>query len=811
MKTKLLFLSTLFLSFSINAQIDFEAHITVDDTGGTNNPTSVYAADLDGDGDMDMISSSINDSKLAWYKNTNGSFGAQQIITENAIRTNQVIAIDIDNDGDIDLVNATYYGIFWYENVDGQGNFGTPQTVSAPDTQAREIQAADMDGDGDLDITANSSSTNSIAWFENMDGQGTFSVEHIIANNSASYNNIYVEDLDSDGDMDILVSDYTNDNVSWFKNINGQGDFGSIQVISTNVQRPRGVSAADIDGDGDKDVLATSLLFDQKLVWYENLNGQGNFGPQRFVSADVQGQFLVTSADVDNDGYLDVISGSDAQGIIYWYKNLDGLGNFGPKQQITNQTEYLREMNLADLDSDGDLDLISASATDDKIAYYINTDGQGNFGTQNVVVEINGTNRPYTVMSIDMDGDGDKDVICASSGDDKISWLENMDGIGNFSSPKTISLQLNYPISIDAADIDGDGDMDVVSQSYYNNTVAWFENMDGQGTSFTAHIFSPLISSPYVTYPMDVDNDGDIDIVSGGDFGLLWYENVDSQGNFSPTQVINTTGMCIESVRAADIDSDGLLDLVAADWCNDVLFWHKNNGGGNFGAQQTISTEISGSFSVDIKDMDNDGDQDVLASSFGDHSVIWFENLDNQGTFGPLRVINNNTEGAYEVYAKDLDADGDMDVLTASFSSNTVFWHENLGSGNFGSEQIVSSQVDNTTCVFADDFNDDGKMDVLASSYSLDEIIWFENRGPLGTEENTTNLFSIYPNPTNGFLNIKSATPLSEITVYNNLGQLLFISQKKNQVDISILSKGIYFVKIKGENGQTETKKVIKN
>src|SRR5690606_39043835 len=134
MKTRLLFFSTILFSFSISAQIDFEAHITVDDTGGTNNPTSVYAADLDGDGDMDIISSSINDSKLAWYKNTNGSFGAQQIITENAIRTNQVIAIDIDNDSDIDLVNATYYGIFWYENVDGQGNFGTPQTVSAPET-----------------------------------------------------------------------------------------------------------------------------------------------------------------------------------------------------------------------------------------------------------------------------------------------------------------------------------------------------------------------------------------------------------------------------------------------------------------------------------------------------------------------------------------------------------------------------------------------------------------------------------------------------------------------------------------------------
>jgi len=810
MKTALLFLSTILFSFSIYAQIDFEPHIIVNDNGGTNNPTSVYAADLDGDGYLDMISASANDTKLAWYKNTNGSFGPQQIITENAIRAYQVIAIDIDNDGDQDLVNATYYGIFWYKNTDGQGNFASAQPISAAVVKAQNIDAKDMDGDGDMDVIANSGSTNSISWFENMDGQGTFVEEHIITTDTALYQKIDVADLDGDGDMDILTSDYTNDDVGWFKNINGQGDFGPKQVITADVQRPQGISAADIDGDGDLDVLSTSQLFDHKLVWHENLNGQGNFGPQRFVSSDVQSQFLVTTADLDNDGDLDVISGSSNQGIIYGYKNLDGLGNFGPKQQITNQIEFLREINLADLDNDGDMDLMSASATDDKIAYYLNTDGQGNFGPQQVVVEINGTNRPYTVMSVDMDGDGDKDVLSASNGDDKIAWLENLDGLGNFSAPKTISLQLNYPISVNAADIDGDGDMDVVSESFFDKTVAWFENMDGQGTSFTAHIFSPLNSFPYVTYPMDVDNDGDMDILSGGDYGLLWYENTDGQGNFGPIQVINNATICIESVRAADLDGDGFLDLVSADWCNDVLFWHKNNGGGNFGPQQTIITELYSAFSVIITDMDNDGDQDVLASSFGDHSAIWFENLDGQGTFGPLRAVNNNSDGAYEVYATDLDADGDMDVLTASFTSNTIFWHENQGSGNFGSEQAISSQVNNTTCVYADDYNNDGKMDVLASSYALDQIIWFENRGPLGIEENTTNYFSIYPNPTNGVFNINSNSTITEIAVYNNLGQLLFTSEEKNQVNISSLSQGIYFVKIKDENGQTETKKVVK-
>lgn len=810
MKTKLLFLSILLFSISIYSQIDFEAHITVDDTGGTNNPTSVYAADLDGDGDLDMLSSSVNDNKLAWYKNTNGSFGSQQIITENAVRTNKILTIDLDNDGDQDLINSTYFGVFWYKNMDGLGNFAAAQPVTTPETSATDFEAKDMDGDGDIDIVTNSGTTNSIAWFENMDGQGNFSEEHIITTDIATYTKIYVADLDGDGDMDILTSDYTNDDVSWFKNINGQGDFGPKQVISTDVQRPQGISAADIDGDGDLDVLATSQLFDHKLVWFENLNGQGSFGPERFVSPDIQSQSLVTTADLDNDGDLDVISGAYSQGIIYWYKNLNGLGSFGPEQQITNQIEYLRDINLADLDNDGDLDLMSASATDDKIAYYLNTNGQGNFGPQQVVVEINGTNRPYTIMSIDIDGDGDKDILSASNGDDKIAWLENLDGLGNFSAPKTISLQLNYPISVNAADIDGDGDMDVVSESHYDRKVGWFENMDGQGSSFIAHIFSPLISSPLVTYPMDVDNDGDIDLVSGGDYGLIWYENTNGQGNFGPIRVINNAAFSIESVRAADLDGDGLLDLVSADWIDNVLFWHKNNGGGNFGPQQIISTEISGSLSVIITDLDNDNDQDVLVSSFEDHSAIWFENIDGQGTFGPLRAINNNTDGSFEVYAKDLDSDGDMDVLIASFSSNTIFWHENLGNGNFGPELIVSSQVNNTTSVFADDFNNDGKMDVLASSYSLDEIIWFENHGPLSIEENTATLFNIYPNPTNGLLYINSTISISEISVYNNLGQLLFTSEETNQIDISALSDGIYFVKIKGESGEIETKKVMK-
>src|SRR5690606_38434585 len=155
MKTRLLFFSTILFSFSISAQIDFEAHVTVDDTGGTNNPTSVYAADLDGDGDMDMISASTNDDKIAWYKNIDGqgTFGLQQIISEDILNVSSIFATDIDGDGDMDILYASSAGdtIAWLENINGQGSFGPSQIISTLTDGASSIYAADADNDGDMD------------------------------------------------------------------------------------------------------------------------------------------------------------------------------------------------------------------------------------------------------------------------------------------------------------------------------------------------------------------------------------------------------------------------------------------------------------------------------------------------------------------------------------------------------------------------------------------------------------------------------------------------------------------------------------
>ncbi len=231
----------------------------------------------------------------------------------------------------------------------------------------------------------------------------------------------------------------------------------------------------------------------------------------------------------------------------------------------------------------------------------------------------------------------------------------------------------------------------------------------------------------------------------------------------------------------------------------------------SFSTAKIISTNLIVPDCVYAADFDNDGDQDVIATSYGTDDIIWYENINGQGTFGNEHVITSLADGATNVFAKDLDNDGDVDVMCAALIGGEIIYYLNNGSGNFIYQQIIASNFRTAISVTADDFNNDGKMDILASSFAKDEIIWFENRGPLSIEENTANLFIIYPNPTNGLLTINSTSTISEITVYNNLGQLLFASEEKNKVDISSLSQGIYFVKIKDENGLSETKKVIKN
>jgi len=209
------------------------------------------------------------------------------------------------------------------------------------------------------------------------------------------------------------------------------GHFGPQQVITTEADYAQSVYAADLDGDGDLDVLSAGA---DEIAWYAN-DGTGGFGAQQVISTEADYAQSVYAADLDADGDLDVLSASRFGPNIAWYAN-DGRGQFGPQQVISTAAYY--EANCvyaADLDSDGDLDVLSASnghpkadcgsndfVTCSEIAWYAN-DGTGQFGPQQVISTA--ADYPRSVYAADLDGDGDLDVLSASSEDDKIAWYEN--------------------------------------------------------------------------------------------------------------------------------------------------------------------------------------------------------------------------------------------------------------------------------------------------------------------------------------------------------------------------------------------------
>ena len=137
-------------------------------------PLSVYATDLDGDGDADVLSASPVDDKIAWYENQGGgAFGAQQLISTQADGARSVYAADLDEDGDKDVLSALSVEdkVVWYENQGG-GVFGAEQVISATAPTASSVYATDLDGDGDADVLSTSwdfgKIENKVSWFENI-------------------------------------------------------------------------------------------------------------------------------------------------------------------------------------------------------------------------------------------------------------------------------------------------------------------------------------------------------------------------------------------------------------------------------------------------------------------------------------------------------------------------------------------------------------------------------------------------------------------------------------------------------------------
>ena len=648
----------------------------------------MLSSDINGDEIDDIIFASgfgTSHGHIGWFENISDFEFSDYytIVGDSESFIKDFHVGDLDGDGDQDIVYSTASEIFWLNNLDGLGSFSDPILIYE-DMNIPLLELADVDIDGDLDIVAVVFYSGDF-WFENTSGLGDFSAHEWETSVIIPYA-LHVYDVDGDGDNDVL---YYGDEgwLGWVEDIDGSGNFDvKHEIKSFSVLAS--LYPTDFDGDGDDDILIVDGNLG--LNWFENIE-DGNFGPQIEIEQLNGGypQFL----DVNGDSQIDVVT-KNAQEI---YFTVDVGGQLFETTNIPlNLQNPVVVGSLAftygDYDADGDFDFCQFQnyATLEHTLVLENR----NDTSFEEITKLEYFDQEFKSIEIgDIDGDTDLDFIIEDSKNEKISWYENRGGVSTSWEEHVVSDTIWSTGAIPGSnlvlsDIDGDSDLDIV-KNHLDESLYWLENSDG---NYGAPLHFIEIQDEVVNLnSVDMDSDGDMDIVAGFEEYILVYVNQDGLGSFSEGIEIHR-GDRIGDVFTFDVDGDGLIDVM-----HEILFegtyWQKNLGGGSF----SDTLQISGStIGVLVRDVDNDGDMDIINKGIYGSGLEWFEN-DDLGNFTINTSIVSSSNTLIVLLTSDIDSDGDMDIVVHDPNSFDFGWLENLGQSSGFSDYkfLITNDVKN--------------------------------------------------------------------------------------------------------------------
>ncbi len=342
-----------------------------------------------------------------------------------------------------------------------------------------------------------------------------------------------IVDLDFDGDYDIVAA--SNDtttqpiHISWFEN-DGSQNFTE-HIVSTNFFGARVALAADLNNDGFPDIIGGA---DGRypLTWWESDGSPADGGwTIHTISVPDSTIYGIDVKDFNGDGFLDIAASyfnadNDTGGDKVRRFMNNGDGTFSEDTLVQNY-EAATSVFIDDINNDGAWDILTTAggksnvANDGKDISWWQNDGSENFSQNIISSDFEG---PWFVSTADMDGNNTPDIIASSWIGDKISWWSN-DGSGNFAAEQVIVSGFTETRSAFGIDMDGDADTDALGSADGINTIAWFEN-DGS-ENFTTRNITTTFNYAYHALPFDLDGDGDMDVIGTAqdDHELAWFAN----------------------------------------------------------------------------------------------------------------------------------------------------------------------------------------------------------------------------------------------------------------------------------------------
>lgn len=705
--------------------------------------------------------------------------------------------------------------------------------------------------------------------------------------NGVNYSNVSNIDLNFDGKKDLVIFDKVNQfSIGRFRCFINNGTAGQAKYIANPDLSYRFPTTAnwavclDYNCDGKEDLLCSvnggikvyknvstpSLGINfvlEKPIIYSDFNPLGvpSIVPLYASTIGVPG-----FADIDGDGDIDILTFSPGGFYIEYHKNMskekynhcDSLVyqlqdacwgkvteqsclismNQCPLRPITEQFFPPNNKNLHAgsclmcFDSNGDnlQDLIMGDISCNTVQYAANTGSTTNavisdttklypnYPNKNSTLQIKMNNFPCT-YNVDCDGDGKKDLVATpnafGSENVKSLWYYKNTSItntvnfqyvkNNFLQDEMIEVgQNSFPVVFDY-DSDGKKDLLIGTYGYYNTTnlkaqLALYKNIG----SLAQPVYS-LITRDYANISLqnlsnvmptigDIDTDGDIDICIGTSSGQIhWLENTAGTGNvcnfslFHANSFSFTTNSAAAAPQLFDIDADGKLDLMIGTK-NGRIAYYKNTGTLTVPAYSLITNFFGG---VDVKG-------DINFYGIDGYAVPYFF---NDGGFTKLLV--GTVSGIISYYDVPAILTNTCNLITASANNY-----------NEGGQSAPCFE----------DVNNDGKRDLFIGNGSGGLSFFSSINQFVGLSENNLNRLldeiSLYPNPTNDYLNININAlefETGKLILYNLLGKEiaeLDITSNSQTFLINNISSGIYFAKIiltHHSNTNSITKKIIIN